>query len=87
MRMAHAALPGWPRLLSLDLSAAYCSVGSRTVEDWIHDGLLTPVAMPGSTLKDKSGNVIASASQRRIAKILIDRESLDALIDARKAGE
>jgi hypothetical protein len=86
MRMARLALPGWPRLLSLDLSAAYCSVGSRTLEDWIHAGLITPVPMPGSTIKDKAGNVIATAGRRRIAKILIDKADLDRLIDERKAG-
>jgi hypothetical protein len=76
----------WPRLLSLELSAAYCSIGSRTIEDWIHDGILSPVPMPGSILKDKAGNVIAHSRARKIAKILIAKEDLDALIDARKAG-
>ncbi len=86
MRIARLALPGWPRLLSLDLSAAYCSVGARTVEDWIRDGLLTPIGMPGSTIK-KDGNIIATAGRRRIAKILIDKSDLDALIDERKAAQ
>jgi hypothetical protein len=74
----------WPRLLSLQLAAAYSSVGARTIEDWIHDGLIEPVPMPGSTLKDKAGNIIARAGRRRIAKILIDRADLDRLIDERK---
>ncbi len=74
----------WPRLLDLRLAAKYCSVGSRTVEDWIHEGLLTPVGMPGSTLRDKQGDVIVHASQRKIAKILIDKSDLDRLIDERK---
>lgn len=43
--------------------------------------------MPGSTIKDKSGNVIARAKARRIAKILLDREDLDRLISARKGVE
>jgi hypothetical protein len=59
-------------------------VGARTVEDWIKDGLLVPVPMPGSTLKDKEGNVIALASRRRIAKILIAKEDLDRLIDEKR---
>jgi hypothetical protein len=85
-RNTRLTLATWPRLLSLDLSATYCSVGSRTVEDWIHAGLLTPVPMPGSTLKDNQGNIIASAAKRRIVKILIAREDLDRLIDERKAA-
>jgi hypothetical protein len=83
--MNKSALPAWPRLLDLELIAGYCSVGRRTVEDWIREGLLEPVPMPGSTLRDKAGNIVARAGQRRIAKILIDREDLDRLIDKRKA--
>jgi hypothetical protein len=70
--------------MSLSIAAAYTSVGTRTVEDWIRDRLLEPVPMPGSTIKDKAGNVIATAGQRRIAKILIAREDLDRLIDEKK---
>jgi hypothetical protein len=77
----------WPRLLDLKGAALYLSVGARTVEDWVRDGLLDPVPMPGSTIKDKSGNVIARAKARRIAKILLDREDLDRLISARKGAE
>lgn len=77
----------WPRLLDLKGAALYLSVGSRTVEDWVKDGLLDPVPMPGSTIKDKSGNIIARARSRRIAKILLDREDLDRLISTRKGAE
>jgi hypothetical protein len=83
---AQIAIAAWPRLLDIHLAAAYCSVGDRTVEDWIHDGLLTPVPMPGSTLRDRSGQVIATAGRRRIVKILIDRGDLDRLIDERRGN-
>lgn len=43
--------------------------------------------MPGTTIKDKAGNIIARAKARRIAKILIDREDLDRLISSRKGAE
>jgi predicted site-specific integrase-resolvase len=76
----------WPRLLDLKTAATYLSIGSRTIEDWIRDGLLQPIPMPGSTIKDKSGNVIASAKSRRIAKILLDREDLDRLIEERRSA-
>ena len=85
-RFGHRALAIWPRLLDLHLAATYCSVGERTVEGWVHERIIEPVPMPGSILKDKNGNVIASASRRRIAKILIDKADLDALIDQRKVG-
>ena len=84
MKQTAFPIATWPRLLDIHLAAAYSSVGARTIEDWIHDGLLEPVRMPGSTLKDKAGNIIAPAGRRRIAKILIDRTDLDRLIDERK---
>ncbi len=83
---SRVTLACWPRLLDLRTAAIYCSVGSRTVEDWVRENLLTPVPMPGSTLKDKNGNVVAPAGRRRIAKILIAREDLDRLIDQRKGA-
>jgi hypothetical protein len=83
-RSTRLTLAVWPRLLDLHLAAAYCSVGKRTIEDWIHDELLRPTPMPGSILRDKAGNVIAHAKDRRIAKILIAREDLDRLIDERR---
>jgi hypothetical protein len=77
----------WPRLLDIHLAASYCSVGERTIEDWVKDQILEPVPMPGSIIKDKSGNVIARSKARKIAKILIAREDLDKLIDERKGAK
>jgi excisionase family DNA binding protein len=76
----------WPRLLDLKTAAAYLSVGSRTIEDWLKDGILEAVPMPGSTIRDKSGNIIARAKTRKIVKTLIDREDLDRLITDRRAA-
>ncbi len=77
----------WPRLLDVHLAAAYLSVGESTIRDYCGDGILHPVELPGSTLRNKNGSVIAHAKARRIAKILIAREDLDALIDERKAAQ
>lgn len=74
----------WPRLFDVHLAALYLSVGESTIRDYVADRILHPVELPGSTLRDRAGQVIASASQRRLAKILIAREDLDALIDQRK---
>jgi hypothetical protein len=82
----QATIATWPRLLDIHLAAAYASVSSRTVEDWVHNGLLIPVGMPGTTLRDKQGNIIARPQARRIVKILIDKADLDQLIDQRKAN-
>ena len=71
----------WPRLLTLKLAAAYLSVSVSTVRDYIDDGILQPVPLPGSLLR-KNGKIVARPSARAIGKILITRESLDHLIDA-----
>jgi hypothetical protein len=83
-KSVRLSLACWPRLLDIHLAAAYASVGSRTVEDWIYSGLLISVKMPGTRLRDKQGNVIAHPQGRKIAKILIDKADLDKLIDERK---
>jgi hypothetical protein len=76
----------WPRLLDVRLAAQYYSVGESTIRDYISDKILQTVELPGSTLRDKRGNVITRAGARIIAKILIDREDLDRLINERKAA-
>ena len=84
--MDKPTLAIWPRLLDIHLSAAYFSVGESTIRDYVADKILQPVELPGSTLRDKKGNIIAHGKNRRIAKILIDREDLDKLIETRKAA-
>jgi hypothetical protein len=82
-RATRAEISSWPRLLDIHTAAAYSSPGESTFCDYVADRILQPVEMPGSTLRDKAGNVIAHAKDRRIAKILIDRADLDTLIDER----
>jgi hypothetical protein len=62
-------------------------VGEATIRDWIADGLLKPVQMPGTFLCDKKRRVIARPRSRRIAKILIDRSDLEAMIERYKSGK
>jgi hypothetical protein len=83
-RSIRRALAVWPRLLDVHLAAAYLSVGESTIRDYIRDSILHSVEMPGSTLRDRSGRVIAHSKNRRISKILIDRQDLDKLIDEGK---
>jgi hypothetical protein len=73
--------------MDLRTASAYLCIGTRTIEDYVHDGILSPVPMPGSIIKDKAGNVIAHSKARRIAKILIAKEDLDRLIDERKSAQ
>jgi hypothetical protein len=83
-KSARVALSTWPRLLDIHLAAQYLSVGESTIRDYIGDRILHPVELPGSTLRDKNGAIIAHAKARRIAKILIAREDLDKLVEERK---
>lgn len=81
---AGFTLAVWPRLFDVHLAALYLSVGESTIRDYVSAGLLVPVEMPGSTLRDRGGAVIASADRRRIAKLLFDRADLDGFVDERK---
>jgi hypothetical protein len=77
-----------PRLLDVHLAAIYLSVGEQTIRDYVTDGILHPVALPGSILRARTGGqVIAKCHQRKMVKILIDRKDIDALIDLRKNQE
>jgi len=83
-RKTRLTIATWPRLLSLALTAQYLSIGQRTLESWIAEGFITPIRLPGSTLKSKHGQIICRANDRRLHKILLDREDLDQLIDQGK---
>jgi len=67
-------IAAWPRLLSLDLAAIYCSVGKRTIEGWIQNEILHPVVMPGAF----------NSNARKLVRVLIDRNDLDVLIEIGK---
>ena len=83
-RSTRLILAVWPRLLDVHKAADYMSLGPQTIRDWVNEEILMPVPMPGSTLRDRHGKIIAPASKRRIAKILIDRNDLDQLIEEAK---
>lgn len=73
-----------PRLLDVAGSAFYLSVGVQTVRDWVEDGLLEPVPVPGAALREKGGRIIARPGKRRMAKLLFDVRDLDRFIDELK---
>ena len=85
-RSTRRALAVWPRLLDVHLAAAYLSVGESTVRDYIRDKILEVVQLPGSTLREHNGTIKVHAKNRKIAKILIDRQDLDKLIDQRRTS-
>lgn len=62
-----------PRLLDLKAAAAYLAVSSWTVRDLEASGILQRVNIPVSAQKD-------------LRKVLFDRQDLDRLVEAWKAG-
>jgi hypothetical protein len=68
-----------PRLLDVQGSAFYLSVGVQTVRDWVDDVLLEPVRVPGAALREKGGRIVSRPGKRRMAKLLFDRDDLDDL--------
>ena len=71
---------GHPRLLSFKKAAEYVGVSYWLLRDWIIDGTLKPVRLPGSRLK-KNGRVVANPKDHAMRKIMVDRADLDYLID------
>ena len=73
-RLAQAAVGSIPpRLLDLKAAAAYLAVSSWTVRDLEASGILRRVNIPLSAQKD-------------LRKVLFDRQDLDRLVEAWKAG-
>jgi hypothetical protein len=72
-----------PRLLDVAGCAHYLGIGRQSVRDWVNDGLLEPVQVPGASLR-KAGKVIAGPRQRRMSKLLFDIRDLDRFIDGLK---
>jgi hypothetical protein len=76
-----AEFPSWPRLLDVRTTAAYLSVSESTVRDYVHAGILVPIPLPGSALRQPGGRIVASCRDRRMTKLLFDRLDLDAFVE------
>ena len=70
----------WPEAMDLETIGQYTSTSTSTARDWVSDGLLEPLALPGTFLRDKQGNVIAKPSQRKLAKIIVLKSDVDAFL-------
>lgn len=69
------------KLMGIKDTANYLGVGTSTVREWIVDGILQPVVLPGAALREKGGRIVAKPHQRRMNKILLDRNDLDKFIE------
>jgi hypothetical protein len=67
-----------PRLMNIREAASYLAVSSWTVRDYVLQGLIPIVTMPG--LRPKAGD----QGKQTLRRVLIDREDLDAFVCSRK---
>lgn len=65
--------PGWPRLLSRNLAAAYLSVSTQVIDRLITVGAISIVRLPA--MRHRNGAAVTGRNRR----VLIDRVELDAL--------
>jgi hypothetical protein len=74
----------WPRLLDVHLAAAYLSIGECVLRDYVRGGVVKPVTLPGSALRQPGGRVVAGCRDRRMVKLLFDRLDLDLFVNRLK---
>jgi predicted site-specific integrase-resolvase len=77
----------FPRLFDIVGAAAYLSIGKATVRDYLAEGILKTVALPGSRLRKPGGAVTSFSKDHELRKVLIDRADLDQLIDEARANQ
>lgn len=71
------------RLLSMRQAAAYLGVSYWLIRDWVLDGVVPAVRLPGSRLR-AGGRVVAHSTERNTRKVFIDRQDLDRLVEESK---
>jgi hypothetical protein len=64
-----------PRLLDVTAAAAYLSVSTWTIRDWVAAGHLAPVELP--PLRPREGD----RRKLRLRRLLFDRAALDRFVD------
>jgi len=74
------------RLMNLRQAGQYLNVSYWIVRDWVLDGILPVVRLPGARLREKGGKVIARSTSHSMRKILVDCRDLDRLIEQSKGG-
>lgn len=75
----------YPRLLDVHDSAKYCGIAPTTIRDYVNAGILHPVPMPGSTIRNKkNGRILTTPRDRSMRKVLLDVRDLNAFIDRLK---
>jgi len=79
-RSGDRPVPVGARLLDLYQAATYTGLSYWTLRDYVADGVLPVVKLPGGRQRSRGGIVTRKAGDGSTRKILIDREDLDRLI-------
>jgi excisionase family DNA binding protein len=70
------------RLMSLQDAAAYMGISYWSLREFVADGVLPAVRLPGTRIRAKGGKVVRHASAKTsMRRVLVDRRDLDALIE------
>jgi hypothetical protein len=85
-KSSEGGIPESARLLSLNQAAEYTGLSYWTLRDYVLDGILPMVKLPGGRQKNRRGIVTKKAGDTSNRKILIDREDLDRLIARSKVN-
>lgn len=79
----QSAVHGWPRLLDIHQAAAYLGLSFWTFRELLNAGTIPTVRVPRpQTLRMRERRALSDTVRR----LLIDRDDLDALVSAWKAG-
>lgn len=74
----RSAVPGWPRLLSIEQASAYVNLSVWSLRELINDGTIPTVRIPrAQTLRMRQRGAVSSTVRR----LLIDRVDLDRLVE------
>jgi hypothetical protein len=70
----------WPEAMDLETIASYTSTSTSTARDWVSDGLLKPLRLPGSCIRDKAGRIVTRPRDHSLNKIIVLKADVDAFL-------
>jgi len=81
-RDQQTCMPGWPKLLNLELAALYLGLSPEVIRELINSGALAPVRVPRPDTNRMHRRGPVSDTLRRL---LLDRAALDELVERWRA--
>jgi hypothetical protein len=87
MEKEKRSIGAWPQAMSLECAAQYTCTSVSTLRDWVSDGLLRPLRLPGTCLRDRGGRVITRPRAHTLNKIIVLKSDVDALLEKARGAE